>query len=67
MIRKGSKGADVKKVQARLIHQGYSCGHYGADGIFGNETDKAVREYQKKNGLAVDGIVGPATWGKLFN
>jgi N-acetyl-anhydromuramyl-L-alanine amidase AmpD len=67
LIKKGSKGENVRKVQNRLIELGYSVGRYGADGVFGNNTDKAVRTYQKENGLAVDGKVGPATWKKLFN
>lgn len=67
LIKKGSKGDNVRKVQARLIELGYSCGKYGADGIFGNDTLNAVKSYQKSNGLAVDGIVGKNTWGKLFN
>lgn len=39
--------------------------HLREDGIFGPLTDEAVREFQRKNGLTVDGIVGPKTWDKL--
>lgn len=67
LIRKGSKGDNVRKVQAKLIELGYSCGKWGTDGIFGNDTLSAVKAFQKANGLAVDGIVGPLTWAKLFN
>ncbi len=66
MLKKGDKGADVKALQTLLIGYGYSCGSYGADGDFGSATDKAVKAYQKDNGLDVDGIVGPATWSKLL-
>ena len=66
VLRKGSEGADVKALQTLLIGYGYSCGSYGADGDFGSATDKAVKAYQKANGLDVDGIVGPASWGKLL-
>lgn len=66
MLQKGSKGASVKALQTLLIGFGYSCGRWGADGDFGGDTDNAVKSYQKANGLEVDGIVGPATWGKLL-
>ena len=66
VLKKGSKGTDVKSLQILLIGYGYSCGSAGADGDFGSVTDKAVRAYQKAKGLAVDGYVGQATWGKLL-
>lgn len=56
-IRKGSRGEDVKTLQTKL--------NLMADGIFGKLTDEAVREFQKANGLTVDGIVGPKTWAAL--
>lgn len=65
-LKKGSKSDNVKALQILLIGYGYSCGKYGADGDFGSATDEAVREYQKKNGLTVDGIVGKNTWDKLL-
>lgn len=66
LIKKGQQSEDVRKVQQRLIDLGYSCGRYGADSIFGNSTLEAVKAFQRNNGLSVDGIVGPATWEKLF-
>lgn len=65
-LKKGSKGVQVKTLQALLIGYGYSCGSSGVDGSFGSATDKAVRSYQKTNGLEVDGSVGPKTWAKLL-
>lgn len=56
-IKKGDRGEDVKALQAKL--------NLVADGIFGTLTDEAVREFQKANGLTVDGIVGANTWSKL--
>ncbi|NLJ78763.1 MAG: hypothetical protein GX329_05315 [Tissierellia bacterium] len=64
LLRLGSRGSDVRTLQQRLNSSGYNCG--SVDGIFGNRTLNAVRNFQRKNGLAVDGIVGPATRGKLF-
>lgn len=58
-------GEDVRKVQNRLNTLKYSSGT--ADGYFGPNTDKAVKDFQKVNGLTVDGSVGPATWNKLFS
>lgn len=65
-VKKGSKGAHVRVLQALLIGNGYSVGSSGVDGSFGPATDKAVRAYQKANGLTVDGSCGPATWAKLL-
>lgn len=38
----------------------------GVDGSFGNETDKCVRNYQKKKGLVVDGVCGYMTWASIM-
>ena len=65
-LKKGSKSDNVKALQILLIGCGFDCGKYGADGDFGSATDEAVRKYQKKNGLTVDGIVGKNTWNKLL-
>ena len=58
LLKRGSRGSDVKKVQRAL--------GLPADGIFGPQTRAAVREFQARNGLAVDGIVGPQTRAALF-
>lgn len=55
------RGEDVREVQKLLINSGYSCGADGADGIFGNNTDLAVRECQTARKLKADGIVGKDT------
>jgi peptidoglycan hydrolase-like protein with peptidoglycan-binding domain len=60
------RGEDVYAVQARLLALGYT--EVGTpDGTFGKLTDQAVRRFQKRNGLEVDGVVGPLTWEKLFS
>ena len=61
-ISYGSRGEDVKKLQKALNSVGYNL---AVDGEFGPKTQSAVRAYQQKNGLAVDGIVGVNTWNSL--
>jgi hypothetical protein len=60
-------GPKVKFLQTRLLELGYELPTAGADGWFGPETEAAVREFQRRNGLEVDGIVGPITWACLKN
>ena len=58
LLKIGSKGEDVKKLQAKL--------GLGADGIFGKGTEEAIKAFQLKNELTPDGLVGEGTWNKLF-
>lgn len=58
----GSRGDDVLKLQQQLRAAGYNI---AADGAFGAQTQAAVKDYQQRNGLLVDGIVGSQTMGKL--
>ena len=57
LLKVGSKGDDVKKLQEKL--------GTAADGVFGPGTEKLVKEWQAANGLTADGIVGDGTWGKM--
>jgi peptidoglycan hydrolase-like protein with peptidoglycan-binding domain len=59
-------GLKVEFLQKRLLELGYRLPS-GADGWFGPETEAAVKEFQRRNGLEVDGIVGPITWACLKN
>lgn len=60
------QGDDVLKLQQRLYELGYT--EVGArDGSFGRMTASAVRHFQERNGLEVDGYVGPKTWSQLFS
>ncbi len=61
-IQYGSSGEEVKKLQRELNKKGYKL---DVDGQFGSKTQSAVKDYQKKNNLSVDGIVGKNTWGSL--
>ena len=53
----------MKDIQRALKHAGYYQGHI--DGVIGLRTKKAIRSFQKANGLRPDGIVGQQTWAKL--
>ena len=66
VLKKGAKGEQVKALQRMLYAMGYDLGASKVDGEFGSKTDAAVRDYQKKNGLSVDGVVGQKTWDKLL-
>lgn len=57
----GDTGEDVKALQEDLIELGYDLGKWGADGDFGSMTDEAVRTFQAKSKLEVDGWVGKNT------
>ena len=59
LLKIGSKGEDVKKLQAKL--------GLAADGVFGAGTAAAVKKWQAENGLTADGIVGDGTWTKMFS
>lgn len=64
-LKKGDNGQFVKEVQQDLIRAGIRLPRFGADGDFGDETEKGVREFQRKHGLSVDGLVGTQTLSKL--
>jgi putative chitinase len=58
LLKNGSKGDDVKKLQEKL--------GLAADGAFGPGTEAKVKAWQAANGLKADGIVGAGTWAKMF-
>lgn len=57
--RRGSSGSEVRQIQEKLKRWGYYSG--SVDGIYGSGTEKAVKKFQKANGLTADGIAGKAT------
>ena len=61
--KKGASGSVVRQIQTKLKEWGYYSGD--VDGVFGSQTEKAVRYFQEKNGLTVDGKVGNQTLAAL--
>ena len=57
--KNGSRGEEVKKIQTKLKNWGYYNG--SIDGIYGWQTESAVKSFQKKNGLTADGVAGTKT------
>ncbi len=66
VLRYGAKGHEVRWLQWHLIAAGYDCGESGIDGSFGPATRAALLDYQKANGLQVDGICGPESRSHLL-
>jgi len=69
VLRQGSRGSDVLQLQFLLnyIAQFYpTLSSVAQDSVFGANTASAVRSFQRLFGLTADGVVGPATWNKLY-
>src|SRR5262245_60545818 len=64
IIKLGDSGDDVKRLQ-RVFARMKVLGPDDVDGIFGPQTEDAVKDFQQSNGLVVDGIVGPVTGGHV--
>lgn len=60
-LKRGSRGDDVRELQQHLIDMGYNLDKYGADGIYGPETEAALKAYQHDMGLVEDGVYGIKT------
>lgn len=65
VMRKGTKGDEVRKLQLRLVELGYYIG--GVDGVIDNDDIEAVRNFQKRNNLKADGIAGLQTQLALYS
>ncbi len=59
LSKRGSRGSEVRQIQTKLKNWGYYTGNI--DGIYGKQTEDAVRRFQRYNKLTVDGIAGPNT------
>lgn len=63
-VAMGSNSLDVQTMQSYLTQLGYPC---SADGLFGRETQQALRQFQRDHGVYSDGVCGPVTWTALIN
>jgi hypothetical protein len=66
-LHRGDSGPAVEKIQEALIALGFPVPNVGANGVFGDETELAVRSYQEARGLRVDGVLGSETIESLDN
>ena len=66
-LRKGDAGPYVTLAQTALINRGYDLGKWGADGKFGDATERAVKQFQQDWELSMDGVIGPRTWEMLLS
>jgi peptidoglycan hydrolase-like protein with peptidoglycan-binding domain len=66
-VRNGSTGEFVRAAQTELLKHHELTDPSTVDGAFGPATDAAVRHFQSRMGLAIDGVVGPATWRRLIS
>lgn len=64
-IAKGDKGNIVKNIQEILVKLGYDIGKYGIDGDYGEDTEKAVKAFQKASGLEATGLVDEQTYRQM--
>jgi peptidoglycan hydrolase-like protein with peptidoglycan-binding domain len=65
LLRKGSNGPDVRKLQNMLNKVSHPSPHLGIDGDFGPKTEAAVKAFQTSHHLTPDGVVGTQTWAAL--
>lgn len=63
LLKRGERGAHVRQLQRKLKDLGYPI--YNVDGVYGGNTDKAVKLFQSDHGLVVDGIMGGRTYTRL--
>ena len=63
-IKLGDRSDDVKRLQ-RVFARAKVLGPDAVDGVFGRQTEDAVKDFQQSNGLVVDGVVGPITWSHI--
>ena len=65
LLKQGSAGIEVRRLQARLLELGYYSG--GVDGLYGATTVEAVKAFQRNNSLSADGQAGAQTQSRLYS
>jgi peptidoglycan hydrolase-like protein with peptidoglycan-binding domain len=63
ILRNGSRGEAVRQLQVALQETGHNPG--AIDGVFGAQTEAAVKAFQRDRGISADGVVGPITWRNI--
>lgn len=66
ILEKGNRGDRTENLQSKLSALGYDLGEKGIDGVFGKDTETAVRKFQRDHGLTEDGRVGGETMGAML-
>ena len=64
-LRRGDRGREVVDLQTRLLSLGLDLGNRGMDGVFGPQTELAVKAFQQGMGIIADGVVGETTYGEI--
>ena len=66
ILQRGDRGDAVRSLQLLLIGNGYSCGYKAEDGVFGRDTEGALRAFQKEKDLPISGRADGESWRNLL-
>ncbi|WP_087068862.1 peptidoglycan-binding protein [Cyanobium sp. NIES-981] len=59
-------GEDIQTWQSQMLKRGYNLGANGADGIFGEKSHSALKQFQELHNLELDGVIGPVSWNATW-
>ena len=66
ILQRGDRGDAVRSLQLLLIGNGYSCGYRAEDGLFGRDTERALRAFQEDKDISVTGRADGESWRRLL-
>ena len=66
ILQRGDRGAAVRTLQLLLVGNGYDCGYHADDGVFGADTQRAIKRFQNDRFLAPSGIVDLESWWAIL-